>query len=78
MHLESQSGGKFGFADGSVLLKQLPERVIMALNYLYPDKEYCNTSRRKEISENLRAIAVENFSWNKICVSLLQTLPHSQ
>ena len=78
MHLESQSGGKFGFADGSVLLKQLPERVIMALNYLYPDKEYCNTSRRKEISESLRAIAVENFSWNKICVSLLQSLPHSQ
>ena len=74
MHIESQPGGKFEFTDGSSLLKELPQKVIKGLQYLYPNKDYSDTSRRREISEKLRSIAVENFSWNKICVSLLQPL----
>ena len=75
MHIESQPGGEFEFADGSCLLKELPKRVIEALQYLYPNKEYHYTSRRKEISQKLRSIAVEKFSWDKICMSLLQPCP---
>ena len=77
MHIKSQPGGKFEFADGSGLLEELPKKVIGGLQYLYPNKDYSDTSRRKEISEKLRSIAVENFSWNKICVSLLQPLSQS-
>ena len=78
MHIESQPGGKFEFADGAGLLKELPQKVIRAFQYLYPNKEYHDTSRRKEISEKLRSIAVENFSWTRICTLLLQPLSQSQ
>ena len=72
MHLEPQPGGKFELANGSAMIEELPKRVIAALRYLYPDNQFRNTSRRKEVSEKLRSIAVENFSWSKICMSLLQ------
>lgn len=74
MHIRSERGGKFGSADGSVLLEELPKKVIDALNYLYPNAEYSDQTQRRKISEKLRSIAVENFSWDKICMSLLEPL----
>jgi glycosyltransferase involved in cell wall biosynthesis len=74
MHMDPKSGGKFEFADGSHIVEELPKRVIKALEYLYPNG-YEDQSRRRQVSEKLRSIAVENFSWTKICKALLEPLP---
>ena len=77
MHMEPQQGGRFEFADGSAMMEQIPKKLIEALQYLYPKSQYHDTSRRKEVAEKLRSIAVKNFSWTKICTSLLQPLSQS-
>ena len=74
MHMDPKPGGKFEFADGSYTLEELPKRVIKALEYLYPNR-YQDNSQRRQVSQKLRSIAVENFSWTKICKSLLEPLP---
>ena len=74
MHMDPQPGGKFKLADGSVLVKELPKRVVKVLKYLYPNG-YLDDSQRKGVAKKLRTIAVENFSWTKICKSLLEPLP---
>ena len=77
MHMDIKPGGKFEFANGSYIVEELPKRVIKALEYLYPNG-YEDQSRRRQVSEKLRSIAVENFSWTKICKALLEPLPHDQ
>jgi len=72
MHMETRPGGKFQLADGVALLKELPIRIIGALQYLYPNGDYLDKSQQSNVSQRLRKIAVENFSWSKICKSLLQ------
>ena len=74
MRMDPQPGGKFELVDGSVMLEELPKRVVKALKYLFPNG-YRDDSRRKEVAQRLRRIAVENFSWTKICKSLLEPLP---
>ena len=74
MHMDPKPGGKFEFADGSHIVEELPKRVIKALEYLYPNG-YEDHSRRRQISQKLRSIAVENFSWTKICKALSEPLP---
>ena len=74
MHMEPRHGGKFELADGSAMMEQLPSKIIAALQYLYPNGEYTDTSRREEVAEQLRSIAVDNFSWTKICTQLLLPL----
>ena len=74
MHMDPKPGGKFEFADGSYIVEELPKRVIKALEYLYPNG-YEDHSRRRQISQKLRSIAVENFSWTKICKALSEPLP---
>ena len=74
MHMDTKPGGKFELADGSYMVEELPKRVVNALEYLYP-KGYEDHSQRKQISQKLRSIALENFAWTKICKSLLEPLP---
>ena len=73
MHMETAPGGKSHLADGVPLLEDLPKRILGALQYLYPNGDYLDHSQRDSVSQRLRKIAVENFSWSKICMSLLQT-----
>lgn len=73
MRMDPQPGGKFELVDGSVMLQELPRKVIQALEYLYPNG-YLDESKRKHVSQKLRSIAVQNFSWTKICKSLLEPL----
>ena len=70
MRLEPSQGGKFGCANGAVLVEALPDRLLKALEFLYPNG-YHDNAQRKHIAARLRQIAVENFSWEKICKSLL-------
>ena len=74
MRMDPQPGGKFGLTDGSVMVEELPKRVIKALKFLYPNG-YLDYSQRSQVAQRLRGIAVENFSWTKICKSLLEPLP---
>ncbi len=77
MHMEPQPGGKFKLSNGSALMEELPKRIVRALEYLYPNSQYLDSSRRKKVSQRLRDIATANFSWTKICSSLLQPLSQS-
>ena len=52
-------------------IDELPERVLSALNYLYP-AGYQNQTTRQRIAKKLRRIAVEKFSWDGIAKRLLQ------
>jgi hypothetical protein len=52
-------------------IDELPERVISALNNLYPTG-YENYSERLSIAEKSRGIAVEEFSWDGIANRLLE------
>ena len=74
MHMDPKPGGKFEFADGSHIVEDLPKRVVKALEYLYPNG-YEDQSQRRQISQKLRSIAIENFSWTKICKALSEPLP---
>lgn len=78
MRLEACPGGKFGLADGAVMMRELPRRVLGALEYLYPGGRYLDVTRRREVGRQLRRIAVENFSWERICKLLLEPLPCGQ
>lgn len=78
MRMEPQPGGKFQIADGAVMMQELPQKVIKALQFLYPSNQYHDSSQRKHVAQRLRSIAVSNFSWAKICEQLLQPLPQSQ
>lgn len=77
MHMGPRPGEKFELVDGSFMMQELPTRVIKALQYLYPNSQYNDNSQRKKIAQSLRGIAVDNFSWIKICKSLLEPLPRS-
>lgn len=74
MRMDPRPGGKFDLVDGSVMVEELPTKVVNALKFLYPNG-YLDDSQRKEVAQKLRGIAVENFSWAKICKSLLEPLP---
>lgn len=52
-------------------IDELPEKVLSALNYLFP-AGYQNQTTRQKIAKKLRRIAVENFSWDGIAKRLLQ------
>ena len=78
MHMEPLPGGKFGLVDGSVMMQELAERVIKALQYLYPSNQYLNTARKRQVAQKLRSIAVDNFSWTEICKFLLKPMPQVQ
>ena len=73
MRIEPQAGGKFELVDGVAFMQVLPSRIIKALKYIYPDQDYLSASRR-QVAEKLRSIAIENFSWTKICKQLLEPL----
>lgn len=70
MHIEPSIGGKHGCADGAKLVEQIPTAVVRALTYLYPSGTL-DWTRRREVAEILRAIAKDNFAWEKICSLLL-------
>ena len=70
MHIEPQAGGKHGCADGGKLVEQIPLAVLRAMHYLYPSGPL-DWTKRKEVGRRLRAIAMENFAWEKICSSLI-------
>lgn len=74
MHMTPRPGQIFELVDGSFMQLELPARIISALQLLYPNGQFEDYSRRKEVAQKLRKIAVENFSWTKICKSLLDPL----
>jgi glycosyltransferase involved in cell wall biosynthesis len=55
----------------NTFIDELPEKVLSALNYLYP-AGYQNKTTRHRIARKLRRIAVEKFSWDGIAKRLLQ------
>ena len=52
-------------------IDELPEKVLSALNYLYPSG-YQNQTTRQRVAKKLRQIAVEKFSWHGIAKRLLK------
>jgi len=64
-------GGVYGIADGAYLIEQLPNKVERALGYLYPNG-FRDHTKRREVSTQLRAVAVAKFSWDVICKSILE------
>ena len=54
----------------SSFFDKLPETIENTLKFIYPNG-YKNHSKINEIRKQLRTIAVENFSWNKIAEELL-------
>jgi len=56
--------------DREKFVDQLPEKIQSALHYLYPDG-FDHFSRRQNVGEKLRQIAVEKFSWDGIARRLL-------
>ena len=75
MHMQPQPGrNAFELVDGFFMMQDLPGRVLKALHYLYPNGQFQDHSRRREVAQKLRRIAVENFSWSKICKLLLEPL----
>ena len=73
MGISVQPGGTCGAADGAFLLEQLPVKIATALNFLYPNG-FDDDSRRKEISQKLRTIAVSKFSWEGVGNQLLKAI----
>lgn len=71
MRVGIRPGGVHGVADGAYLIEQLPSKVERALSFLYPNGFHDNTKRR-EVSAQLRAVAVAKFSWDVICKSILE------
>ena len=71
MRVGIRPGGVHGVADGAYLIEQLPNKVERALSFLYPNGFRDNTKRR-EVSAQLRAVAVAKFSWDVICKSILE------
>lgn len=71
MRVGIRPGGVHGVADGAYLIEQLPSKVERALSFLYPNGFRDNTKRR-EVSAQLRAVAVAKFSWDVICKSILE------
>ncbi len=70
MHIEPFAGGKHGCADGAKLVEQIPVAVVRALSYLYPSG-MLDWTQKREVGERLRAIAMNNFAWDKICSRLM-------
>lgn len=66
MRLPIRPGGSRGTADGAFLLEQLPDKVEVARQFMYPNG-IKNQEQRKEISARLRQVAVDNFSWCELC-----------
>ena len=73
MGISVQPGGTCGTADGAFLLEQLPVKIATALNFLYPNG-FDDDTRRKEISQKLRTIAVSKFSWEGVGNRLLKAI----
>lgn len=76
MRMEPQPGGKFRFADGAIMMQELPKKITEALRFLYPNNQYLDSSCKRQVAQTLRKIAVDNYSWAKICEQLLQPLLH--
>ena len=72
MHIGPQPGSKHGSIDGSMLVEQISDAVVRALVYLYPNGDFKDWSKRHEVGETLRSIAVKNFTWKKIRSDLLR------
>ena len=70
MQIKSRPGGVHGTADGAYMTEQLPDKIVAALRFLYPDG-FTDTKRCQEVSDKLRKIAISKFSWNGICKSIL-------
>lgn len=66
MRLQIRPGGSRGTADGAFLIEQLPDKVEVARQFMYPNGIQ-NQEKRKEISARLRQVAVGNFSWDELC-----------
>ncbi|KAJ7379916.1 hypothetical protein OS493_012676 [Desmophyllum pertusum] len=71
MRVEIRPGGVHGVADGAYIVEQLPNKVERALKFLYPNG-FGDHSKRREVSAQLRAVAVEKFSWDVICKKILK------
>lgn len=71
MRVEIRPGGVHGVADGAYLVEQLPNKVEKALNFLYPNG-FRDHTKRREVSTQLRSVAVAKFSWDVICKSILE------
>lgn len=72
IHLPVESGGDYSAANGASLINILPERVLYALDYLYPPsmtREEQLENRRK-IGKKLRKVAEDTWSWDGICTTL--------
>ncbi|XP_078349549.1 uncharacterized protein LOC144634471 [Oculina patagonica] len=71
MRVGIRPGGVHGVADGAYLVEQLPSKVEKALNFLYPNG-FCDHTKQREVSTQLRSVAVAKFSWDVICKSILE------
>lgn len=74
MNIPAVPGGDFGASNGAELLKVLPEKVLKALDYLYPPNSSSvdQFEHRKEIGKKLRKVAEEAWSWDGICKTLAE------
>ena len=75
MGIDTCPGGVHDAADGAFFIEKLPAKVESALAYLYPNG-FQDDSRRKEISQKLREIAVLHFSWDGIGKRLTEELSY--
>lgn len=70
MRIQIRAGGK-NVADGAYLIETLPDKVLSALHFLYPNG-FTDHSKRREVSAKLRDIAMAKFSWDVISKKILE------
>jgi len=58
--------------DRRYFVAQLPEKVETALKYLYPDG-FDNQDKKRQVSEQLRQISINKFSWDGIARRLVDS-----